>query len=199
MILIGILVSCLILFLSFRNYKTTHYTINFTDKENASIKSVQANQQPTPDEMRAVKKTVKAKPTLIIDHGVPLSLDTYVTSFSSEIMMAADLQERFDRDEVDLVVATADEKDLAFVFYQGMEWQEFIPQDINCKKRICRLVLTVDSAEKKSRLANLIYEQLKAGTMKFSYVFPVSLPVEKKELIYFVREDLLTTSPGVLP
>lgn len=198
-ILIGVLVSCLILFLSFRNYKTTHYTINFTATEITSIKNAQATQQPSSSQLLPVKENLETKSALTTNQVSPLSLDAYVTGFSSEIMMAADLQERFDRDEVDPVAATADEKDLAYIFYQGMEWQEFIPQDINCKKRICMLVLTVDSAEKKSRLANLIYEQLKAGTMKFSYVFPVSLPVEKKELIYFVREDLLTTSPGVLP
>ena len=61
MILIGVLVPCLILFLSFRNYKTTHYTISFTAAEITSTKNIQVGQQPSSRQLLPVKENLEAK------------------------------------------------------------------------------------------------------------------------------------------
>lgn len=139
-------------------------------------------------ELREVENSVNDK-----------NIHQYLAKFSSEIMMAVDLQEKFDADEMDSVAASEAEKELAYVFYQGMEWQDFSPQDISCKKNSCRVKLAATTYDKKTRLVELISDQMSEKNINFSYAIPVSLPVEGNELIYFIRKNSLIRYTGVLP
>lgn len=125
----------------------------------------------------------------IVDKDHSSSIQHYIQKFSSELMMAIDLQEKFDTDEMDSATATESEKNLAYVFYQGMEWQEFLPQDISCKKNTCRVELAMLTPEKNSQLMELLSAQMMTNNIRFMYAIPVSLPVENKEIIYFIKKS----------
>lgn len=165
--------------------QTSNYDIGFFSEEN--------------NEKEFVKNIGEGKKALIVDN--PQSIDEpsghleseqkikkYLRSSSSELMMAIDLQEKFDADEIDTAIATDSEKNLAYVFYQGMEWQEFSPHEINCKKNICRVELAILTPEKKSQLMELLSAQMMATNIRFMYAIPVSLAVENKEIIYFIKK-----------
>lgn len=130
------------------------------------------------------------------DFDLPIeNLPRYVSSFSSELLLAIDLQEKFDADEMDNELATAAEKNLAYVFYQGMDWQEFSPQEISCKTNICRVKLIVVNDEKNNKLMDLISNQMKEQKIQYSYALPVKLPVEEVSYLYFIKNS----TPGVSP
>lgn len=203
MILFGTLVLCLSLFLIFSSSRSADYAVSFVSTENELVEVFRLDDQEIFSQSSALsgsENSLKMKQELApAPSANSQTLDAYLRNFSSELMMAADLQEKFDRDEMDHAAATAYEKDLAYVFYQGMDWQEFVPQDISCKKNICRLTLDIRSSDQKNRLMNLLSGQLMTGSIGFYSAIPVSLTIEKRELVYFIRDNAITTTPGVLP
>jgi len=123
-------------------------------------------------------------------------LHSYISEFSSELLMAADLQEKYDADEMDYVLAAEAEKNLAYVFYQGMDWQEFSPQEISCKANMCRIKLKMPSEQESNKLMTLISDQMQLKNINYSFALPVNLPVEGIGYIYFVKSSLTGVLPG---
>jgi hypothetical protein len=131
------------------------------------------------------------------DSELPIkNLQSYISGFSSDLLMAVDLQEKFDTDEMDSALASEAEKDLAYVFYQGMEWQTFSPQEISCKANMCRVKLIISNEEENNKLMELISEEMQSEAIKYSFALPVNLPVEKIGYIYFVKSSLSGVLPG---
>lgn len=114
-------------------------------------------------------------------------LGAYISRFPSQLTMAFDLQERFDADEINYATASESESDLAYIFYQGMEWQEFSPNEIICKSTICRIKLKTIDENNNTKLVELISKELMSSRLKYAYALPVSLPVEGITYIYFIK------------
>jgi hypothetical protein len=123
-------------------------------------------------------------------------IQTYISEFSSELLLAADLQTKFETDAIDPQLANETEKILAYVFYQGMEWQDFSPQEISCKTTICRVKLSVSTEEKNIKLMELVSQEMKFNNINNFYAFPVSLPSEGLSYVYFINHSSLGVLPG---
>lgn len=166
----------------------------------------------SPDEFNYINSIKKEKnnkdpsanvPVNSVDHVVNkvnpeiqfANIDDYLSQFSSPLLMASDLQEKFDKEQVDYASANSAEKDLAYIFYQGEDWQQFSPQEINCKSTMCRVKLGLLDEQENNRLIQLITDEMMLKNINYSFALPVSLPAERFQYIYFIKGSL----SGVLP
>lgn len=176
----------------FVSVRDEHKVIDYySANENLSNNKIESNKKIENDKVENDKKIENDDYELKIQN-----LQTYISGFSSDLLMAADLQEKFDADEIDAVAATDAEKDLAYVFYQGMEWQEFSPQDISCKANMCRVKLTISGEQENNKLMELISNEMNLNNINYSFALPVNLPAEGIDYIYFVKGSLSGVLPG---
>ena len=172
-----------------------NYSVNFTSKDKSYLLNTKNHKQ---DEIntKIIDRTSSKSGTGVADQPIatnPNSLikiqdiGNYLGSFSSDLMMASDLQDKFDSDDEDPSLASESEQLLAYIFYQGMEWQKFSPSEITCKNTLCRVTLSPLDQDSTTHLMELISNQMMNNKISFSYAIPVYLPTEKKNIIYFIK------------
>lgn len=183
---------------------TRVYTNKFVSDDNAANKKNEyGNELESFNELESNKKlenekNIKIEKIILKDDSnlQIQNLQSYVSGFSSDLLMAVDLQEKFDADAMDYALVNEAEKDLAYVFYQGMEWQEFSPQDISCKATMCRVKLTISDEQENNKLMELISNEMKLNNINYAFALPVNLPAEGIDYIYFVKSSLSGVLPG---